>query len=251
MQFAWRDWQARYRGSMVGAAWGVLSPLLMLLVYTVVFGLIFNRHWAGEDEGLAEFAVQIFSGLIVFNWFSETVGRCPDLVVRNRIYVTKLRFPLECLPVITLLSNGIQFLISLIVLLVVSAWLHGGLSWTALLIPLVLLPLVPMTLGIGWFLAALGVYLRDANEVVSLGLRATLFLSAIFYPLSAIPERWQWIMTTFNPLPLIIDQLRAVLLRGECADVIALSSYSASAALVAVLGLLGFQKARRGFADVL
>ncbi len=183
--------------------------------------------------------------------FAEVVGRAPDLIVSNRNYVKKLVFPIELLPVVSLGSASVQAAVSFSVLFFFLTIANGGLPWTVILLPLVLIPLLLLTLGIAWLLSALGVYLRDIGQVVPALLSATMFLSAIFYPLAALPPLAQRILLWGNPLVLPIEEVRQVLIYGEMPDWLGLGIYTGGASVVVVLGYSFFRATRRGFADVL
>lgn len=247
---AWRDVAGRYRGSMLGLLWSFFNPLFMLAVYTFVFGVVFKFRAAGTGGGMAEFATFIFAGLTIFNLFAETLNRSPTLILQNVSYVKKVVFPLEILPVVTLLSALFHAVVSLLVLMVFHAVISGGVPYTVVFLPLVLVPLILLTLGLSWFLASLGVYLRDVAQSIGILTSALLFLSAVFYPLSALPESVR-VYEFLNPLAFIIEQTRAVLLRGELPDAWGMLAYTVASVLVAAGGLYWFQRTRRGFADVL
>lgn len=199
---------------------------------------------------MAEFAIILFSGLIVFQLFAEVVTRAPTLVLANTNYVKKVVFPLEILPAVALGSALFQAAVSVLVLFGFMLPVYGAVPLTALWLPVVLAPFCLLILGLAWFLAALGVYLRDINQVLGTVVTALLFLSPIFFPLSALPD---WIRPTvaLNPISLPVEQTRAVLIWDSAPDFSALAAYSAVALSIAVLGYLFFQNVRRGFADVL
>lgn len=249
-----RDIAARYRGSVFGVLWSLFTPLLMLAVYTFVFGTVFRaRGWAVEGEGLGttSFALILFSGLIPFTLFAEVVGKAPRLVVGNRNYVKKVVFPIEILPMVSMGAALVQTAISFGVLILFLLVSNGELPWTLPLLPVVLAPFIVMTLGLCWILAALGVYLRDISQILPPILSGTMFLSAIFYPLSALPEKAQLVLLFGNPLVFPIEQVRDVLIYGIQPDWAGMALYSLAALVVARLGYSFFQKTRKGFADVL
>jgi lipopolysaccharide transport system permease protein len=206
-----REVAKRYRGSILGIFWSLITPLSMLAVYTFVFGTVFRtRGWTAQSEALStpSFALILFSGLIPFTLFSEVVGKAPGLVVGNRNYVKKVVFPIEILPMITMGSALVQLAVSFAVLLAFLLVSNGGLPLTAVLLPLVLAPFLVLTVGVAWVLAALGVYLRDISQILPPILSATMFLSAIFYPLSALPRNAQLVLLWGNPLVFPIEQVR-------------------------------------------
>lgn len=249
-QFARREVLARYRGSVLGLSWAFMQPLLMLAVYTFVFHEIFRMRWGTGEGGGIEFALQAYAGLLVFNLVSECLGRAPRLVLDQPNLVKKVIFPLEILPWTALFATLFHAAVNCFVLVLATLVFRGALPVTVLALPLVLLPLVPFLLGMSWFLAALGVYVRDIGQVIALLLNLLLFLSPVFYPTTALPERWQpWLL--LNPLAGVIEQTRAVTLAGLWPDWGLLAAQLAVASALAWLGAIWFAKTRKGFADVI
>ena len=250
-QMTRREVVGRYRGSLIGLAWSFLNPLLMLVVYTFVFSVIFKARWGGDvNETKTDFAIILFAGMIVFGLFSEIINRAPGLIVSNVNFVKKVVFPLEILPWVTLGSVLFHSFVSLIVLLLVQLTLKFFLPWTVLLFPLVLLPLIFASMGAAWFLASIGVYVRDIGQVMGVFTTVLMFLSAVFYPVSSLPETYQfWLQ--LNPLVLIITESRKVLVYGSLPDWPSLAAGMLAGLLIAAAGFWWFQKTRKGFADVL
>jgi lipopolysaccharide transport system permease protein len=251
LQLAKREVVGRYRGSALGLLWSFFNPIFMLVIYTFFFSVIFKTKWGtGVGEGKTEFAIMIFSGLIVFNLFSESISKSPALILNNVNYVKKVVFPLEILSPVSVLASTFHALVSLFVLLVFVGVVRQGIAPTVLYIPIILTPLLVLTLGLSWVLAAVGVYLRDVSQTIGLFLSALMFLSPIFFPVSVLPAKFQKLMT-LNPLTFIIEETRAVLILGQQPHWLGLVIYLLVASLIAMIGLYLFQKARKGFADVL
>jgi len=252
VQMTKREVLGRYQGSAMGLAWSFFNPVFMLLVYTFVFSEIFKFRWSedGGDASRAQFALVLFVGMIVLSLFSEVINRAPSLVVANVNYVKKVVFPIELLPVVAMGTSLFHSLISLGVLLAAFGLFSGYLNWTAVFIPLVLLPLVILTLGLAWILASLGVFLRDVGHTVAIVTTVLLFLSPVFYPLAAVPERFRPVIMA-NPLTFIIEQGREVLIWGHLPNYLGLGIYTLLATAVAWVGYAWFQKTRQGFADVI
>lgn len=249
VQMTKREVVGRYKGSAMGLAWSFFNPVFMLVVYTFVFSVIFKSRWGGSDSRTL-FSVVLFVGMIVLGLFSEVLNRSPGLILSNVNYVKKVVFPLEILSVIATGAALFHSLISLSVMLVAFILFNGYLHWTVMFIPLVLLPLVIVTLGVSWMLAALGVFLRDVGQTVSIITTVLMFLSPVFYPVAAVPEMFRpFIMA--NPLTFIIEQAREVLVWGHLPNWFGLSIYTIAATVVAWAGYALFQKTRKGFADVL
>jgi len=197
-----------------------------------------------------EFSLILFIGMMIFNLFSECIRRSPGVVLAHSGYVKKIVFPLEVLPVVLLAVALFQFLLNLCVWLLFYAVFFQRPPLTALLLPLVILPLLLFTLGVSWILASLGTYLRDIGRWVGALVTALLFLSPIFYPVTALPERFQPLMY-LNPLTQVIENARWVLIWGRLPDLGSWCLSLLGSGLVAWLGLVFFQRTRGGFADVL
>lgn len=246
-----REVIGRYKGSVFGLAWSFFNPILMLIVYTFIFSVVFKSRWGSSgSDSKTEFALTLFVGMIIFNLFSEAINRSPSLIVERVNYVKKVVFPLEILPLVNLGAALFHSLISILVLILAIVIINGQIFWTAFLLPLVLLPLIFLILGISWFLAALGVYVRDIGQFIGVLMTVLMFLSPVFYPISALPAKFQtWML--LNPLSFIIEQARIILITGGMPDLIGLCIYLFVALLIMLLGFAWFQKTRKGFADVL
>ena len=250
VQMTKREVIGRYRGSVLGILWSFFNPVFMLTVYTFVFSVVFKARWDAGSGSKIEFALLLFAGLIVFNLFAECVSRAPGLIFSNVNYVKKVVFPLEILPWVILGAAMFHALISIGVWLIAYLVFFGVPHITVLLLPLVLLPLMMLTMGLIWGLASLGVYLRDVSQFVTIFITVLMFLSPIFYPASAIPEKYRPVLL-LNPLAPALEQTRDVLFWGKMPNMTILSVYLLCTALAAWLGFAWFQKTRKGFADVL
>lgn len=246
-----REVIGRYRGSLLGLLWSFFNPLFMLAVYTFVFGVIFKSRWNIESDSRTEFALVLFAGLIVFNVFAECVSRSPNLILSNANYVKKVVFPLEILPWVAFGSAAFHALISWSVWLLGYLIFFGAPQITILLLPLVVAPLILFTVGVSWWLASLGVYVRDVSQFVGIFVTVLMFLSPIFYPASAIPDGLFRNFLTINPLTTVVEQVREVAFWGRQPDWMLLAANLISGAIVSSLGFAWFQKTRKGFADVL
>lgn len=249
-QLSKREVIGRYRGSALGLLWSFVIPILMLAVYTFVFSYIFQARWGEEAGGKADFALFLFSGLIVYSLFAECINRAPALIVGNANFVKRVVFPVEVLPWVSMLSGLFHTTLSLLVFLAFYLAAHGGLHWTVVFLPLVFFPLILFTMGVSWFLASAGTYVRDVGQTVGIMTTVLLFMSPIFYPASILPEDIRPYLF-LNPLTFIIEQARDVLIFGNTPAWVRLGIYCAISMLVAWLGLYWFQRTRRGFADVL
>jgi lipopolysaccharide transport system permease protein len=249
MQLTRREVLSRYRGSILGLAWSFFNPLLMLVVYTFVFSIVFNARWGPSDESQADFAIVLFVGLIIHGLFAECLNRAPGLILANVNYVKKVVFPLEILPWVAAGSALFHSAVSVAVLLAAQLVVQHALAWTIVFLPIVLLPLLFATMGLAWFLSSIGVYVRDIGQTIGIFTMVLLFLSPIFYPIDALPEKYR-ILLLLNPLTPVIGDARRVLIWGQAPDWAGLMVYASASFAVAWLGFWWFQRTRRGFADV-
>lgn len=251
-QMTKREIVGRYRGSAMGLLWSFFNPIFMLTVYTFVFSVVFKARWGTGSVGASksDFAVILFVGLIVHTLFAETLTRAPTLIIANVNYVKKVVFPLEFLPIVSLAGVVFHSVVSLVVLLSAFFIFNGFIHWTVVFIPLVLFPLVVVTLGLSWFLSSLGVFLRDVVQTIGILMTILMFLSPIFYPISSLPLKFQSVIM-LNPLTFIIEQARNVLIWGKLPDFMGLAVYSLVSVILCWACYVWFQKTRKGFADVL
>lgn len=250
LQLSAREIRQRYRASMLGVLWSLLTPLFMLAIYTLVFSGIFKARWAGQADTHGLFAVVLFVGTSLHGWMAEITTRTPGLIAEHTSYVKKVMFPLEVLPLVPLLAGLFQCLLNLGVLLAALCLLGSELSWHVLQLPLVLVPFGLLLLGLAWLLAAAGVFLRDLSSITTLATAGLMFLAPVFYPMEAAPQSLQ-IWLRLNPLTFVIEQTRRCLIWAQAPQWDGLLLYGVIAALVAWIGFVFFQKTRKGFADVL
>lgn len=245
-----REIIGRYKGSMLGIIWSLINPVLMLIIYTFVFSYIFQARWNNDISSRSEFALLLFCGLIIFNFFSECANRAPSLILCNTNYVKKVVFPLEVLPIVSTFSAFFQLLVSILVWFAFYSIEVGFPKVTSLLFPFVIIPLLFIGLGVGYFLSALGVYFRDINHLVSIIVTAMMFLSPIFYPESAVPERYLFLIK-INPLAEIISFVRDIFYWGIFPNIFIYFIGLIMSFIFFVISLYFFRFAKKGFSDVL
>lgn len=250
-QWLRRDMAGRYRGSLLGLAWPVLQPLAQIMVLTLIFHRFMGMRWSSADGGgdALDFGLNVFAGLAVFNFFAEILARSPLAVLSQPNLVTKVRFPLMLLPLVTVGAATVHLLMG---------WLMicgGMLLWreagpVALLLPLYCLPVIAYGAALAWMLAGLGVYLRDIVQVVPSVTSLLMFLTPIFYPPSVIPDSLAW-MVGVNPVGWSVEVFRSLLVVGDLPDTgILLLHCGISLLSLAIAGWL-FQLLRKGFPDVI
>lgn len=251
IQMTRRNMEQRYRGSVLGIVWSFVQPLMMLCVYTFVFSVVFKARWGvGTGDGKGAFAVIMFCGMAMYNLFSEAVNGSCGVIVGNQNLVKKVIFPLEILPLAQTLSTFILGLPWFVLLFGGAYFILGAIGWTMLLLPFVLIPLVMFSLGVSYIVASLGVYVRDTQYAIGVILQILFFATPIFYPISAVPERFR-IYLEANPLTVMIEQARNVFLYGKLPDWTYLGIAFAISLIVLQFGYFFFARTKRGFADVL
>lgn len=250
-QFTRREIEGRYKGSFLGVFWSFINPLVLLLIYTFVFGVIFKSRWPNSrSDNLGEFAITLFCGITAFNIFGECVGRAALLVVSVPNYVKKVVFPLEVLAMSALGAALFHAGVSLGILLIANLLINGALPWTTILLPLVIVPLLFLSLGLTWFLASIGVFIRDISYTVILIVQVLFFLTPIFYAIENIPEPFRTSIG-FNPLTPIVENARRVVLWGLLPNWVDLGVWIVVTGMIMLLGYAWFMKTKKAFADVI
>lgn len=250
-QFTKRQIEQRHRGSALGMVWSVLQPLLMMAIYTVVFGLIFKGGYAGiENQSTMDYALGVFLSITIFQTIAEVIGSSAGAIVSQPNLVKKVVFPLEILPLANLGAAFYQFGISLTLVLLGVATIGQGFTLHSLWFFVAFLPLIPITLGVALLLSSLGVFLRDIQHAAGPISMVLMYASAVFYSANMIPPTiWAWLK--YNPLVHVIEQARAVLLWHQPLHWAGLGySFVVGLALLG-LGLITFKKLKPAFADVM
>ncbi len=245
-----REVEGRYRGSILGILWAFLMPVFLLSVYTFVFSVVFSVRWGASGGSRVEFALLLYSGLLIYNIFNECLSAAPSLMLANSTYIKKVIFPIEILPWVSLLSATINACIGFFILMLGYLIIIGVPPLTVLLTPIICMPVLLMSLGLAHFFASIGVFVRDTQQFIGLLTMTVLFMTPIFYPLSAIPVEYQWI-GKLNPLAIAIEQCREALFQGRLPQLAALLGNFALSLVIAWLGNAWFMKTKKGFADVI
>jgi lipopolysaccharide transport system permease protein len=244
-----RELSSRYRGSFMGLAWTIITPAVMITIFTIIFSGIFNARF-GSEGGHFSFAVYLFCGLLPWIAFSEGVQRATSVLVENVNLVKRVVFPIEALPAVVALTTVVQQLLGTAVLLLATLVLDRALYPTALLLPVLLAPQLLATIGLGWLMASLGVFIRDMPQFNQLWLMAWLYLTPIFYPENIIPPRYHWLVS-LNPMAPLVRSYRRILLEGRMPDWRGLSLTLLFALLCFIFGYWWFERTKKAFADVL
>ncbi|MCF8567859.1 ABC transporter permease [Alicyclobacillus tolerans] len=250
LEFIKRDISMQYKGSYLGFFWSFLNPLFMLVIYTFVFGFVFKQKWNIPSSNQMMVAFILFSGLIPFNLFSGVFARAPGLIINNANYVKKVVFPLEIFPIMAMGTSVFNALISYLILVIGVLIFLGKLYWTMLLFPIVLIPIILLSIGLGWFISSLGVFLRDIGQIINIMVSAIMFLTPIFYPLSSIPKPFLPLYN-LNPIAPVVDNMRTIVIWGQTPDWNTYFVDLTISSLIALAGFWWFQKTKKGFSDVL
>lgn len=243
-----RDIESRYRGTSLGLAWALLNPIIMLSIYSFIFGFVFKAKWGVSNA--ENYSLIMFVGLLTHAFMAECISKATGVYVYNVSYVKKVLFPLESLCWVTVLGALFQFLMGCIIFAVFCIILEQQVSYLALLVPIIMLPLVFLAYSISLFLSSLGVYIRDMGQIVSVIISLLMFMSPIFYPVTAIPENYRMLIY-INPLAFIMESLRDVVLYNRIFNLDGYAIYWGVSFAVYLLATFWFRKVKKGFADVL
>ncbi|MCU1324641.1 MAG: Transport permease protein, partial [Bryobacterales bacterium] len=244
-----RDVMSRYTGSFGGAFWTVLNPLMLMMTYFFVFGIVMNTKFE-NDPSRTGFALYFLAGMLPWLAISEAVGRAPFVLLEHRNFIKKLVFPVETLPVNLVVSGLVTEFFGLLLFLAALFLIRGSLPWTAIYLPFAIIPQILLTAGLAWFLSALAVFVRDLGQVIGYLLTVLMFLTPIFYSEKAVPAAAAGLMM-FNPIYVLVRAYRATLLEGRAPDFGALAVLGAASLLVLILGHAWFYKLRKSFPDLI
>lgn len=244
-----RELVVKYRGSYLGMAWAVIYPLLLLAAFQIAFAGNLKSDWAAAYGVGAPAALVVYSGIVLFAFFAEVLSAAPRFLLGYQSFIKKVVFPTEILPVVLLLTASFHAVINL-VLLTAAAAFFGRLGLSAWFLPLALLPLWLAVLGFAWFLAALGVMVRDVGQVLPILVQLSMFVSPVFFPAAMAPETFRWLVD-LNPLGLAIEDLRHVLLLGELPDLPRWFAQMLAATAIAMFGFFYFARSKSDFADLM
>lgn len=246
-----RNIAMRYQGSILGLAWSFAQPLMMLAVYTFVFGIVFKARWEvmGLENNDAAFPLILFCGMAMYQMFSDSLNSSGAIILGNASLVKKVIFPLALLPLATVLTAFIFGIAWFVPLFICAVFFLDSLSWTMLLLPVTLLSLFLLTAGLAFIVAAFGVYLRDIPQLVSVITQVLFFMTPIFYPVKFVPQSLRWIIE-INPLAWMIEETRKLFLYRQQPDYLTCVLMLLGGWAVFQIGYACFDKMKKGFADV-
>ena len=241
---AWRDVKVRYKQAVLGAAWAVLQPLVMMGIFTLLFGRI-----ADVDTDDVPYPVFAFAALVPWTMFASATASSGASLVGNQNLVSKVYFPRLTIPAAAVMAWVPDFVVSGVLLFIIMAIFGFMPPLTAVLLPLVLLCAMIASFSVGVWLSALNVAYRDVQYVVPFLIQAWLFLTPVAYPTSSVPEGLRW-LTGLNPMSWVIDLSRWALLGSELSGMVIGLSVAVTAVLL-VSGLYYFRRVEHFFADVI
>ncbi|HXC69814.1 MAG TPA: ABC transporter permease [Pyrinomonadaceae bacterium] len=248
LSFAKRELSARYKGSALGIAWAVLTPVVMIAIFTFIFAGIFGARF-GTDHSNWDYALYLFCGLLPWSMFQESVQQSANTIVVHSNLVKRVVFPLEALPAAQVFAALGNQLFATIALLIASVIIRQQLEVTALWLPVLLIPQLLLALGAAWLIASLGVFLRDIAQGVTLLLMAWMYLTPIIYPESIVPEQFRTFID-LNPFTSLVRSYRHIFLDGTAPDWRGLAYFTVFALLLFLFGYWWFARTRKSFADV-
>jgi lipopolysaccharide transport system permease protein len=249
MSLARRELVARYKGSVLGIFWAIVTPVVTIAIFTFIFAGIFGARFGARGTSW-NYAVYLFCGLLPWTAFQETVQNASTTIVNHSNLVKRVVFPLETLPVaqaLASLGNQMFGTIALVLaILIINHELHPTMFW----LPALLIPQLLATLGVAWLVASLGVFLRDIAQGITLVLMAWLYLTPIIYPESIVPERYRRFINA-NPFTALVRSYRRIFLEGVAPDWPSLAYFTGFALVIFVFGYWWFARTRKNFADVI
>ncbi len=247
-KFVWRDFEGRFRGSLLGAVWPLLNPLGHLLLYTFLFSIILQVRFSNTNS-TADFALYLMTAYIPWTAMSEALSGATTRVLEVPNLVKRVVFPLEILPLILPISSFFNAIIGLALVVLFAFFQSGTVHATTLLLPLVLIPHFLFTAGLCWLVASIGVFIRDCKHFMALGLSAGMYLTPIVYPAERLPENLRFLLWV-NPVSGMITDYRRLVLEGALPELIPYLAYTSISVVVCALGFHFFFKTKNSFADV-
>lgn len=244
-----REIAARYKGSVLGIIWAVVTPVVMIATFTLIFAGIFGARFGASGSGW-EFALYLFCGVLPWTAFQEAVQLSSQKIVSQANLVKRVVFPLEILPVAQTLASLANQLFGTIALLILALIIQRTIHPTILWLPVLIVPQLLLTFGLSWLVASLGVFLRDIVQGIALLLMVWMYLTPIIYPESIVPERFRPYINA-NPFTPLIRSYRNIMLEGSTPDWGGLSYFTGFALIIFIFGYWWFARTRKNFADVI
>lgn len=245
----WRDFQARFRGSLGGVVWSIIQPLFTMVIYTVVFSTFLKQRFGTTDSPFT-FAVYLLCGLLPWTAFSEGLNVSTNLIRNNANLVKRVVFPLEVLPLNVTFVSIIQQMIGFVLLLPLSIAVTGQVSASLLFIPVILFFEILLIAGVNWIWTVIAVFIPDLKQFTLVFTSVLMFLTPIFYSKDVVPERFAWIYQ-INPVAHIIDMYRSVFMEGMLPSLLNVAVTGGVCLLIYMLGYVWYMNLKKSFADFL
>jgi len=239
-----RDLKVRYKQTVMGVAWAVIQPLTMIAIFTLIFGKLAKIPSDGYP-----YPVFVFSGLLAWNFFSASIATSGVSLISASNVVTKVYFPRIIIPISSIGVSLVDFLISIVLLLIMMLFYSQAITLNILLLPFCLAGLMVLSIGFGSWLASVTVMYRDFRYVITYMLQIWMYLTPVLYPISFVPEKWRWLLY-LNPMYGWINGIRASFL-GQEIDVIGIIISLVLSIILFALGMFYFEKTQRKFADII
>jgi lipopolysaccharide transport system permease protein len=250
-QLTWRQIKAKFSQTILGLGWTIITPLVLLSVYSIVYSQVFKAQWIRPDGTAGDYALFIFSGLVVFTFAAEVINNSTNLIRSNTVLVKRTSVNLAILPIVNVLSASFFLAVSLIPFSAYLFWREGTPPLTSVLFPIPFILLAILLLGFSYILSALSVYFQDLQQLVPLLVTVLLFLSPVFYSITQLPQGLQNAILKINPLAPIIETFRGLIFYGDLPTLGFSIGFSIFSVIIVVLGLKFYMFAAKGFSDVI
>ena len=244
-----RDNMGKYKGSLLGMLWPLISPIGHLLLYTFLFSIILKVKF-GDSGSTSNFALYLMAGLLPWGAFSEALSRSSTVVLEHPNLVKRVVFPLQILPLMAVISALVTEAMAFIILLSAVLLYKHSLPVTILYLPMIVLSQLLLTAGISWVIGSLSVYIRDIRHIMALALSAWMYATPVVYPASALQGNLA-ILLWLNPMAGIVSDYRRVILDGLPPDWSHYTVYTAVGVIAFFLGFKFFEGTKKSFADVM
>jgi lipopolysaccharide transport system permease protein len=240
----WRDVKVRYKQTALGAAWAILQPLFMMIIFTIFFGRL-----AGVDTGGIPYPIFALAALVPWTFFSNTITASGNSLVGSAHLITKVYFPRLIVPAAAMMAGLVDFVLAFLLLVVLMVYYRVPVTVQVLFLPVLVLMTALFGLGVGTWMSALNVKYRDVRFALPFLIQLWLFVSSVIVPSSSLPEKWRWVLL-FNPMSGIIEGYRAALF-GLPFDWLALGMAAVLTIVMLLYSVYSFGKAERSFADII
>ncbi|TQR43699.1 ABC transporter permease [Paenibacillus popilliae] len=235
------DLRTRYKGSVLGFLWTFLNPLLLLVIYSVVFSIIMRMN-------IENYPMFLFVAMLPWTYFQSAIMSSSGIIIRNGSLVKKIFFPREILPISTVLGAAINYLFGIVILIPSLIFFGISIKWTISLFPIILIIQTILTLGISYIVSALTVFFRDLEHIIGIIFTAAFYITPIIYPVTMAPEKFQkWFY--LNPMTTIVESYRDILFYGKIPSLSNLSVSLITAVIFLLLGQYLFSKMQKRFAE--